>query len=125
MSNLATHEAEQAALTALCEAGECGHPHCDPSPIDRALEIMEETDDDSDNNTRRAARVLLAIAPAFDDDTTEAGIADALTNLMHLCDLAGWDFAEMQQGARRVYLMEIGELGLAADETLRLAIERN
>lgn len=28
MSNLATHEAEQAAITALCEAGKCGHPEC-------------------------------------------------------------------------------------------------
>lgn len=30
MSNLATHEAEQAALTALCDAGICGHRDCMP-----------------------------------------------------------------------------------------------
>ena len=30
MSNLATHEAEQDALNALCEAGSCGHPDCQP-----------------------------------------------------------------------------------------------
>jgi len=30
VSNLATHEAEQAALTALCEAGNCGHAECQP-----------------------------------------------------------------------------------------------
>ncbi len=30
MSTLATHETEQAALTALCEAGNCGHTDCQP-----------------------------------------------------------------------------------------------
>lgn len=28
MSNLAEHDAEQAAITAMCEAGECDHPEC-------------------------------------------------------------------------------------------------
>ena len=125
MSNLATHEAEQAAITAVCEAGACDHPDCNPSPCDRAQEIMDETEHDSDNNTRRAARVLLAIAPAFDDDTTEAGIQDALTNILHLCDLAGWDFAAMESEARRIYSMEVSELGLANDPALCRAIERN
>lgn len=125
MSNLATHEAEQAAITALCAAGECGHSDCNISPCNRALQIMDETRRDSDNNTRRAARVLLAIAPAFDDDTIQSGISDALTNILHLCDLAGWDFAELEEGARRTYQMEVHELGLASDETLRASIERN
>lgn len=30
MSTLATHEAEQAALTARCDAGSCGHADCHP-----------------------------------------------------------------------------------------------
>ncbi len=30
MSNFTTHEAEQAALTALCEAGNCDHAECKP-----------------------------------------------------------------------------------------------
>jgi len=31
MSSLAEHEAEQAAITALCKAGDCDHPGCTPS----------------------------------------------------------------------------------------------
>jgi hypothetical protein len=30
MSNLEEHEAEQAEITAACEAGECDHPECQP-----------------------------------------------------------------------------------------------
>lgn len=30
MSNLEEHDVEQAAITALCEAGECDHPECKP-----------------------------------------------------------------------------------------------
>lgn len=34
MSNLETHEAEQAAITALCEAGLCDHPECHEDDMD-------------------------------------------------------------------------------------------
>jgi hypothetical protein len=130
MSNLATHEAEQAAITAACDAGTCDHPHCHPSPCERAQEIMDETatlgaEDHDYPNVRRAARILLAIAPAYDDDTTEQGIEDAIADLMHLCDLAGWDFAAKCEAARANYIFEAQDLGTAADDALRTAIERN
>lgn len=32
MSNLAEHEAEQAAITYLCETGQCDHPECHDKP---------------------------------------------------------------------------------------------
>jgi hypothetical protein len=146
MSNLETHEAEQAAITAACEAGTCDHPDCaamgamiasreyaaqspaDPTPCERAQQIMDEwnqSDDDQDNNARRAARILLAIAPAYDDADTETGIQDALSDLMHLCDLAGWSFHDMAGAAFRNYTRETLELGPAADNALCAAIQVN
>ena len=130
MSNLATHEAEQAAITAMCEAGECDHPECNPSPCERAQEVMDETatlgaEEGDYPNRRRAARILLAIAPAYDDDDTQTGIQDAMSDLLHLCDLAGWDFHQMLDAARLNYQDEAHDLGPATDDALRAAIERN
>jgi hypothetical protein len=125
MSNLATHEAEQAAITAEWETS-----RTELNPCERAQEVMDETaqlgaEDHDYPNRRRAARILLTIAPAYDDDTTEQGIEDAIADLMHLCDLAGWDFAAKCEAARANYLFEVNDLGCAADEALRVAIERN
>ena len=124
MSNLTTHEAEQDAITAAYEAER------NFSPCERAQEVMDETQnlpatEHNYHNRRRAARILLAIAPAYDDDDTKTGIQDALSDLLHLCDLAGWDFAEMTDDARRNYLAEVHDLGTATDDALRAAIERN
>jgi hypothetical protein len=148
MSNLADHEAEQAAITAACEAGLCDHPDCAamgamiasrdyaaqfppaPTPCERAQQIMDDTADNGAEegdypNRRRAARVLLAIAPAYDDDTTEQGIQDAITDLMHLCDLAGWSFIDMKRAAYLNYWREVDELRIATDDALRAAIHAN
>lgn len=148
MSNLETHEAEQAAITALCDIALCGHPECeargameasrdfaasappDLTPCERAQQIMDETEAAADAdgeypNRRRAARIILAIAPAYDDDDTQTGIQDAMSDLLHLCDLAGWDFQIMLDAARRNYQDEAHELGPATDDALRAAIERN
>ena len=130
MSNLATHEAEQAAITALCATGACGHFRCNESPTERAQEVMDETatlgaEEGDYPNRRRAARILLAIAPEYDDDTTQQGIQDAMSDLFHLCDLAGWDFHQMLDAARRNYQDEAHDLGPATDDALRAAIERN
>jgi hypothetical protein len=130
MSNLETHEAEQAAITAACEALVCNHPDCHPSPCDRAQQIMDETaaaaDGDGEYPTkRRAARFLLAVAPAYDDFDTATGIQDAITDLFHLCDLAGWDFDDIQHRAHAGYMDERHHLGAATDDALRLAIESN
>lgn len=121
MPDLATiHEAEQRAITEAWEA--C---RARLTPCEVAREIMDETETDSDSNTRRAARVLLAIAPAYDDDTTEQGIKDALSDLMHLCDLAGWDFAAIEGAARRNYAREVLDLGIASNRDLRATIAGN
>ena len=130
MSNLATHEAEQAAITALCATGACGHYRCNESPTERAQQIMDETaaamDADMDYpNRRRAARILLAIAPSYDDFDIKTGIQDALTDLFHLCDLAGWDFDDLQRAAHAGYMEERHIIGIATDDALRAAIERN
>lgn len=141
MSNLETHEAEQIAITALCDIALCGHPECeargameasrefaaqageDPTPCERAQQIMDETESDSDSNTRRAARVLLAFAPSYDDDTAKQGLTDFLADAMHLCDAAGWTFSTILDRARHHYAAEAHALGKAADPALRRALE--
>lgn len=125
MSNLDTHEAEQAAITAQWEASRA---HI--TPCERALQIMQETEaqaaEEGDYpNSRRAARALLAVYPAYDDDDTLTAISDVLSDIMHLCDAAGWDFSDIQTKAHRNYLREVNELGPAADPNLAAAIERN
>ena len=100
------------------------------TPCERAQEVMDETAtlgaEEGDYQTRRrAARILLAIAPAYDDDDTRTGVQDALSDLLHLCDLAGWDFADMLDSARRNYQDEAHDIGTATDDALRAAIERN
>ncbi|MDP2047573.1 MAG: hypothetical protein Q8K33_01585 [Cypionkella sp.] len=132
MSNLEEHEAEQAAITAMCEAGTCDHPDCwgNLTPCERAEQIMDETakmaDEDVDYQShRRAARSLLCWAPAYDDDTIETGAQDMLTDFLHLCDLAGWDFADLVDRARAHYEVEVHDMGTAKDEALCKLIERN
>lgn len=119
MSNLQDHLAEQAAITALCEAGECNHPECRKTEWHTPMEI-----DGTDNSTR-AARVLQAIYPAYDDDTAETAVRDVLTDLRHLCDLMGWSFATLDQEAHRGYRIELADAsGPARNPGLQAAIER-
>jgi hypothetical protein len=92
------------------------------TPCERAQEIV---DGDVHTTACRAARALLAIAPSYDENDTKTGIQDALSDLLHLCDLAGWSFEQMLEAARLNYMEEIHDLGLAADDALRLAIEEN
>ena len=124
MTTAAQHEADQAAITAACEAGACDHSECNRTPCEVAQAIMDETEANSDDNRRRAARVALAILPAYDDDTAEQGILDAVTDLLHLCDLAGWSFARIEDQARRAYAREIAEIDIASDTALFRALER-
>lgn len=125
MTTATQHEADQAAITAACEAGACDHPECNRTPCEVAQAIMDETEANPDDNRRRAARIALAILPAYDDDTAKQGIIDAITDLLHLCDLAGWSFTHIEDQARRTYAREISELDIAADNKLFRAIERN
>lgn len=122
MSNLEEHEAEQAEITALCEAGECDHPECHAAPLDWRKPV---TIDDSDNSTR-ALRALQTIYPAYDDDGAETAVRDVLADLRHLCDLMGWSFAELSGQAHTVYLRELSECGAAAENPdLKASIERD
>lgn len=126
MSNLAEHEAEQAAITALCESGQCDHPECRQSWHKAATDVFDGAIQ-RDENDERAARVLLAIYPAYDDDNLETAIRDVLGDLRHLCDLMDWDFSEIDHDARETYLRELGirPHGAANNPALKAAIERD
>lgn len=120
MSNLATHEAEQAAITTSCEAGTCEHPDCKLGALELAQQISD-AEGLLDDNRRRAARALLCYLPAYEDEP-KASLSDFLADAMHLCDLAGWDFAELTASARRNYMLELAECGIAAHPTFARAI---
>ena len=99
-------------------------------PCERAQQIMDETDRIPPEahdypNKRRAARAALAVLPAYDDDDVTTGVKDALADIMHLCDLAGWGFADLCESAHSIYLFEVEDLGLAEDEQLRRSLEDN
>lgn len=100
------------------------------TPCERAQEIFDDTkypDPQAHDypNKRRAARAALAILPAYDDDDAITGVKDALADLMHLCDLAGWGFADLCESAHSTYLYELEDLGPAEDEQLRRSLEEN
>ncbi|MFV1626843.1 hypothetical protein VWY34_14240 [Phaeobacter sp. JH20_02] len=81
--------------------------------------------EDNDNSTR-AARALRAIYPAYDDDTAATAVRDVLTDLRHLCDLMGWDFAQMDKEAHRGYQVELSDCGgPAVNPAFSSAIERD
>lgn len=120
MSNLHDHEAEQAQNTAACEAGVCDHPSCGMDVGDIAQQIMDEVH--SDDNNRRAARALLCYLPTYEEDP-KTSLSDFLTDLLHLCDLAGWDFARIERDARSNYMQERADMGIADHAQLRRAIE--
>ena len=99
-------------------------------PCERAQEIMDETDRLGSEahdypNKRRAARAALTVLPAYDDDDAITGVKDALSDIMHLCDLAGWSFADLCESARSIYMFEVEDLEPAEDEQLRRSLEEN
>lgn len=89
--------------------------------LDEAQRIIDEVGNDDDNR-RRAARALLAVSPAYEDAPKDA-LCDFLADALHLCDLAGWNFAEIEKSARRNYSAEVVELGAAKDPALARAIQ--
>lgn len=115
------HEAEQAAITAACESGTCDHPYCGMNAADIAQHFMDGGGA-LDDNRQRAARAYLAFAPAY-DDTPKDALSDLLADILHLCDLAGWDFAEIEGRARRNYQVEVAELGTTQDAGFSRAIQ--
>lgn len=118
MSNLSEHIAEQDALTAA--AADRGD--FDPTPAERAQEIIDAAGGGEVNNTARAAMGLLAFLPSYDDDTVKVGLTDLISDLLHLCDLAGFSFAEIEKSARHNYQRELMSMGAAHDAALSKAI---
>ena len=91
--------------------------------ITRAQAIIDETRQGDDSNARRAARAMLTIFPSYDDDTLETALGDIMCDIRHLCDLAGFDFYEVEASARRGYAAELAATGLAVDVALCAAIQ--
>jgi hypothetical protein len=118
MSNLATHLAEQDAITAQFDA----QPR---DAIDEAQRIIDTISPSEDSNTRRAARALLCVWPSYDDDTLETGLSDLMTDIRHLCDLAGFDFYAIERQGKRGYDDERHACGLAEDAALAAAIKED
>jgi hypothetical protein len=102
MSNLATHEAEQAAITAA---------HVPENPHDIAQGIIDTISQSDDSNVRRAARSFQTVAPSYDDDTLSTGIADLITDMRHLCDLAGFEWEGIMATVKRQYADELAACG--------------
>lgn len=125
MSNLAEHEAEQAAITALCAAGECDHPECQEETWHRLASEAFDGAVHNDNNDVRAARALMAIWPSYDDESAHQAVADILCDLRHLCDLMGWNFGETDAAGHQMYQLELQAGGIAKNAPLKSAIQRD
>lgn len=126
MSNLEEHEAEQAEITAACEAGQCDHQECQPAKWHEAARKVFDGGIRNDTNDERAARVVLACYPSYDDDTLETMVCDLMGDLRHLCDLMGWSFAMLNTGAEKTYSREVEECcGPASNEALKSAFEHD
>lgn len=92
------------------------------TPAQFAQHIIDTTSQSDDSNVRRAARAFQTVAPSYDDDTLSQGISDLLCDLRHLCDIAGFSFAELDNNAHRMYLMELRDCGIAAHHEFSTAI---
>lgn len=118
MSNLA----EQNALTAASVA----RGDYNPTPTEVARHILDQSAGAAEiDNTTRAAHALLAFFPSYDDAEVKTGLIDCITDILHLCDLAGFSFAEVEKKARTHYQRELMAHGAAHDIVLRTAIEQN
>lgn len=102
-------------------AGECAN--CPKTWHSAATDLFHGQADHNDNATR-AARVLLAIYPAYDDADAHSAITDTLNDLRHLCDLLGVNFSERNVLAHRSYMEEVAESGEAVDVDLKDAVNR-
>jgi hypothetical protein len=148
MTSFAQHIADQEAITAEWEDTHCRIcdeeyedggdgwdgmcPTCADKAektgdaIERAQTIMLDTiNHPEDSNTRRAARALLCVWPSYDDDTLETGLSDLMTDIRHLCDLAGFDFYAIERQGKRGYDDERHACGLAEDAALAAAIKED
>ncbi len=75
MSNLEEHDAEQASLTAACEAGTCGHNDC---PVDRNPEATQpQARRRAECNACGSSAIYLNDVSAYwDEDKQEWALSD-------------------------------------------------
>jgi hypothetical protein len=126
MSNLEDHDAEQAEITAACEAGICNHPECKPSTWHQeAQRICSDGIIHNDTNAERASKALQCVYPTYDDEDALGSVHDVIGDLRHLCDLMGWDFHAICDKSYALYCMEVRECGIAKDDALKAAVERD
>ncbi len=79
-----------------------------------------------DQNDERAARITLAIVPAYEGCTLEDAAQYALADLRHLCDMMGFAFHEIDRDAHGMYLREIHDCGgVAKNNALKEALEQD
>lgn len=64
-------------------------------------------DGEKRNPNACAARALLNIMPVYGDGNLKEAMRDALIDMLHLCDVAEYDFSEIQGDATRLYINEI------------------
>lgn len=128
MTTFAEHMADQAALTALCESGECDHPECQKQTeendwpttgdVSDVLEKRIQTlflrlmDGADMTNSHRGARALGSLIPTY-QDTPATCLRDAISDLYHAADLLGIDFDEERRVAYDNYQAEVHEEGPA------------
>jgi len=62
-------------------------------------------------NRERAVRISNLLVPGYGEVEIEqdAVVIDALTDLRHLCDAGGWDFANLDRIAHQHCLEELSE----------------
>lgn len=96
MSNFATHEAEQAALTALCEVGACGHADC--APVKRRFSVIITRD--------ITESCVIEVEAADEDEAREAAL-----ELLPYTEEPGWavDDCSAQSGETYVTGVEAVE----------------
>lgn len=92
------------------------------TPAEHAQRIIDTISQSEDSNVRRAARAFLTVAPQYDDDTLSQGISDILSDLRHLCDIAGFSFAKLDNLGHKTYLLELRECSIAVDQEFAAAI---
>jgi len=63
-------------------------------------------------NEERAEKAYRAVLNYESDSSVEECISDLLSDLRHLCDESGYDFAERDEVGQRNYIAELGEARL-------------
>ena len=92
---------------------------------DIATKLIDDADDSEITPDYRAAKALRTIYPAYGNSDLHTGLIDALSDVLHLCDLAGLDFTQVLTKARGHYRQELHAYGVASHPQLAEAIKRD